>query len=417
MAVANFLELIGGKSQRMFPGGRLELAFGIAHERLAQAVGVLDEIEAEAALGAEKITVDPALVAVIGADNLGSIIGLADSEGYLASVAAVGADGCNVIHLPRTRFIAIAAAGQRAHRADVYAHAAFFTVQLRVAIGCDDGTSTTVLHAKCPDIHTFAAYADAAVTKDTAGAVVEDCGRPLLLVTVLLGLFLKALARTVLEGHVLQFALAARIADRAVERVIAKQQLDGGFASLCNFRRLGDEDLALGDGRGAGGLQLGHFFLAHDAHAAGRLQAEPGVVAEGWNFDARLAAGLNEQSPRWCGQLLSIDCEGYVCHSSPAPLKPKLLLRVWRTGRASRPGDLQTPCGISLQSLLSAWPLRHRVDRRCGPTCFRPGIECCRCLCRFRIPHGSASGISSASLFLRGRGCTSRSFRDRKRTR
>ena len=51
-AVANLLELVGGKSQRVFPGGRLELAFGVAHKRLGEAVGVLDKIEAEAALGA-----------------------------------------------------------------------------------------------------------------------------------------------------------------------------------------------------------------------------------------------------------------------------------------------------------------------------------------------------------------------------
>ena len=93
---------------------------------------------------------------------------------------------------------------------------------------------------------------------------------------MLLGLGVEAFARAVLEGHVLQLALAAGIADRAVERMIAEQQLNGGLARLRNFRRLGDEDLALGDGRGAGGLQLGHFFLAHHAHAAGCLQAEPG---------------------------------------------------------------------------------------------------------------------------------------------
>jgi hypothetical protein len=80
------------------------------------------------------------------------------------------------------------------------------------------------------------------------------------------------------------------------------------------FGRLGDEDLALGHGGGAGGLQLGHFFLAHDAHAAGGLQAQAGVITEGRNLDARLAAGVNQQRPRGSGELLSIDDEGYVWH-------------------------------------------------------------------------------------------------------
>ena len=149
----------------------------------------------------------------------------------------MGADGGNVIHLPWARLVAVAAAGQRAYGADVDAHAAFFAVELIVAIGNDDGADAAVLHAQRPHIHAFAAYADAAVAKDAARAVVEDSGRPLLLVAMMLGLFVKALAGAVLEGHVLQFALAAGVADRAVERVIAKQQLDGGFARLGDFRR------------------------------------------------------------------------------------------------------------------------------------------------------------------------------------
>jgi hypothetical protein len=65
---------------------------------------------------------------------------------------------------------------------------------------------------------------------------------------------------------------------------------------------------------GAGGLQLGHFFLAHDAHAAGGLQREAGVVAEGGNLDARALAGLDEQRARGCGELLAVYGEGYVSH-------------------------------------------------------------------------------------------------------
>ena len=80
------------------------------------------------------------------------------------------------------------------------------------------------------------------------------------------------------------------------------------------------KDLALGDRGRAGGLQLAHLLLAHHAHAARRLQAEPRVVAEGRNLDARLAAGLNQQRPRGSGQRLSIDCEGYVCHLRFGPI-------------------------------------------------------------------------------------------------
>ncbi len=135
-----------------------------------------------------------------------------------------------------------------------------------------------------------------------------------------------AFACAVLEVHVLQFALAAGIADGAVERVVAQNQLDHGFARLRDLFGLSDEDLAFGDLRSAGGLQFGHFFLAHQAHAAGGLQREAGIVAEGGDLDAGLAAGVNEQRSRGCGELLSVDCEGYVGHSLiavPQGLKPQ----------------------------------------------------------------------------------------------
>ena len=93
---------------------------------------------------------------------------------------------------------------------------------------------------------------------------------------MMLGLFVEALARAVLEGHVLQLALAALVADRAIERMVAEQQFNRRLARLRDLVGLGDEDLSLGDGGGAGGLQLGNFFLAHHAHAAGGLQAEAG---------------------------------------------------------------------------------------------------------------------------------------------
>ena len=104
--------------------------------------------------------------------------------------------------------------------------------------------------------------------------------------------------------------------------MVAEQQLNGCLARLRNLFGLGDEYLALGDRGGAGGLQLGDFFLAYDAHAAGGLQAEAGVIAEGRNLDARLAARVDQQRPRGSRQLLSIDNEGYVCHSLSVTLRP-----------------------------------------------------------------------------------------------
>ena len=134
-AVANFLELAGGKAERVLPGGGLELACGVADERLGEALGAFDKVETEAALGAEEVAVDAALVAVVGADDFGAVVGLAHAERDLAAVGAMGADGGDVVHLPGAGLVAIAAAGERADGAHVDAHAALFAVELVAAVG------------------------------------------------------------------------------------------------------------------------------------------------------------------------------------------------------------------------------------------------------------------------------------------
>ena len=110
-----------------------------------EAVRTFDEVEAEAALGAEKIAVDAALVAIVGANDLRAVVGLAHAERDLAAVGAMRADGGDVIHLPGPGLVAIAAAGERADGANVDAHAALLAVELvDVAFACrivghDDG--------------------------------------------------------------------------------------------------------------------------------------------------------------------------------------------------------------------------------------------------------------------------------------
>ena len=146
------------------------------------------------------------------------------------------------------------------------------------------------------------------------GPIEEDYRGPLLFIAVLLGLGVERLGGAVLEGHVLQFALAAGIAYRAIEGMIAQQQLDGGFARLGDLVAFGGDDHAFGYRGGAGGLQLGHFFQADQAHAASCLQREAGVVAKLGDGDAGLAAGLDQQSACGCGELFAVDGKGYVSH-------------------------------------------------------------------------------------------------------
>ena len=134
---------------------------------------MVGKVESVAALDAEEVAVDAALVAIVAANDLHAVIGAAHAEGGLASVAAVRADGGDVIHLPRAGLVAIGAGGERADGADVDAHAALFAVQMVLAVGRDHAGDAAVLHAERPDIHALAADAHAAIAEDAARAV-ED---------------------------------------------------------------------------------------------------------------------------------------------------------------------------------------------------------------------------------------------------
>ncbi len=128
-AIASLFEFAGGQPQSVLPGSLRELALVVAHQRPGEAVLTFDKIKSETALGAEKVAVDAALVAIVGAHDLRPVIVLPHAQGHLAAVGAMRANGRDMVHLPGPGFIAIRAAGQRAHRADVDAHAALFAVE------------------------------------------------------------------------------------------------------------------------------------------------------------------------------------------------------------------------------------------------------------------------------------------------
>ena len=91
---------------------------------------MLGEVEGVASLDAQEIAVDAALVAIVAAHNLHAGFGAAYAQRRLAAVAAMRADGADVIHLPGTRLVTIGADGERADRAYVDAHAALFALQM-----------------------------------------------------------------------------------------------------------------------------------------------------------------------------------------------------------------------------------------------------------------------------------------------
>ncbi len=181
-------------------------------------------------------------------------------------------------------------------------------------VGRNHGAGAAKLYAESGDIHPFSADTHAAIAEDAARAIKKDDRRPLLFILVQLAFHIARLGCAVLEGHVLQFALAAGVADGAVERVVAEQEFDHRLARLADLVSVSGYDHAIGDRDGAGGLQLGHFFNAHQAHAARRLEREARVIAERGYFNAHGLAGFNKKSARGRGDFFAVDGDGYVLY-------------------------------------------------------------------------------------------------------
>src|ERR1700730_4890874 len=136
----------------------------------------------------------------------------------------------------------------------------------------DVSNSSTVLHTQCTNVHGFAAYPDTAVTKNAARTIEENHRRPLLLVLMVLGLHEFRLGGAIGKCHILEFALAAGVANRTIQRMISEQHLDHRLARLPDFFVVRNYDHAFADHGSAGSLKLRHLLDLHQAHAASALQ-------------------------------------------------------------------------------------------------------------------------------------------------
>src|SRR5690242_19452190 len=181
------------------------------------------------------------------------------------------ANGWHVLHFPGTRLVAIGATDQRAHRADINAHAALFALEMIAAVGNDDAVRAAHADAKGFHVHAFIANAHAAEAQNAAGSVVVNEFRPLFFGAMNFFFDEAAGIRAVTENHILELAFAALVAHRAVERVIGEQKFEHVLARLPNLVRVGANDHAFGRDEGAGGLQLWSLLDFHKAHAAGGL--------------------------------------------------------------------------------------------------------------------------------------------------
>src|SRR5262245_26435277 len=120
-----------------------------------------------------------------------------------------------------------------------------------------------------------------------------------------------ALARAPAHRDVLERALAALVADRAVERMVDQQELDDRVLRHLHAIGLGVDDHSVADRGRAGRLQLRHPLDLDQAHPTGtdRL-AELRLVAEDRDLDVAVLGGVDQHRPLWRGDLPAVDDQG-----------------------------------------------------------------------------------------------------------
>src|ERR1035437_10320825 len=126
---------------------------------------MVDEIEGVASFDAEEIAVDAALVAIVSAHDVHAGIAAEAAKRREATIAAVRADGADVVHLPRACLVSVISRGQCADRTDVDAHTAFLALEVVAFVGSDYLTLAAVLNAQRPHAHALAADAYAAIAQ------------------------------------------------------------------------------------------------------------------------------------------------------------------------------------------------------------------------------------------------------------
>src|ERR1041384_6065999 len=109
------------------------------------------------------------MIAIVAPDDLF----VANAQRRLAAIAAMRADGSNVVHFPRPRLVSVRSARQCADRADVDAHSALVALQMIEMIWSDLGVRAAIDHAKRVHAHAFVANSHAAIAENAARSIEE----------------------------------------------------------------------------------------------------------------------------------------------------------------------------------------------------------------------------------------------------
>ena len=224
---------------------------------------------------------------------------LARVDGDVAALRAPGADRGRLVELPGPRLVQEVFREERAHGAQVHHVPRPGVVEPRLGVDADVGPVAALRHVEHRLLRYVLHEAHAPRAQDAAVGDVEHVG-PEVLHRVEALRELRAVPRAatpLLEGEVLQLALARLVADRAIERVVDEEQLQHSHARALCLRVLGVHHHALGDRRGAGDLELRRLLDLDEAHAAHARHRQSRMVAVVRDEDARLLRRLDHERP------------------------------------------------------------------------------------------------------------------------
>ncbi len=303
-------EAFGQHGEGIRPGRRHQPAVA-PHPRPVQPPP-LQPVEREARLVAQPLLVHVIVQSRQDAQHFGA----ARIDADVAALRIEHIDAVGLLQLPGAGDEGIGLRGQRPHRAKIDDVGRKLAPQRLLDIGADLHVLAARGGAEIGHARHLGDKADAARAVDaTRHHRLHQRAQVLVLHRALVFLVARVV-HPVTERLVLQVALAALVADRAVERVVDEQELHHPAAGVAHHLGVGVHHHALGDRPGAGGDRLRRRLLdLHQAHAAIAGNRQPVVIAEPRHLDARRLAGLQDRGSGGDFDLDAVD--GELGHRAP----------------------------------------------------------------------------------------------------
>src|SRR5471032_2273428 len=265
----------------------------IGQQWLAWAVFAVDVAIAETATVAQEVLVDRTVEAVF--DTTQFAITLA--RGDVATAGAAMADARRELHVPLTVVaLGVSLVGEHTGRADLGEVAGELAFQSAIFNSAEVDVVVSAEHAQVSTTGVVFIEAYAAIAGDAAVHLVSDERAEFLVLVRALGEAITALVVAGHHGHVLQVAVTAFFADRAVVRVVGHQPLDN----------TGAEGLGLIVVDGDPGVVGGRRHAGHD-------DTTTGVVLVGVLLDRALATGANAAEGGVPAEIRNVEAQRQTC--------------------------------------------------------------------------------------------------------